>query len=90
MAVTNVIAGHTGTAVDQQYHVLALAGAVGHHFVTVQGCQHQVEPDSAEMAARYGADTAVHVEWRERLVCSKFRFVKQPKAQRISRWRLSE
>jgi hypothetical protein len=33
-------------------------------------CQHQVEPDPAEMAARYGADTAVP-EWRERLVCSK-------------------
>jgi hypothetical protein len=34
------------------------------------GGQHQVEPDPAEMAARYGADTSV-LDWRERLVCSK-------------------
>jgi hypothetical protein len=33
-------------------------------------CQHQVEPDPAEMAARYGAETSV-LAWRERLVCSK-------------------
>ena len=48
-------------------------------------CQHQVEPDPAEMAARYGAETPV-LEWRddqlrlsdqlglaqrERLVCSR-------------------
>ena len=33
-------------------------------------CQHQVEPDTAEMAARYGAETTVP-DWRERLVCSK-------------------
>jgi len=31
-------------------------------------CQHQVEPDPAEMAARYGAETPV-LDWRERLVC---------------------
>ena len=37
VAVANVIAGHAGTAVDQQYDVRALAGAVGHHFVTVHG-----------------------------------------------------
>jgi hypothetical protein len=30
---------------------------------------HQVEPDPAEMAARYGADTPV-LDWRKRLVCS--------------------
>ena len=30
----------------------------------------RVEPDPAEMAARYGADTPV-LDWRERLVCSK-------------------
>jgi hypothetical protein len=35
-----------------------------------QECQHQVEPDPAEMAARYGAETPV-LDWRERLVCSK-------------------
>jgi DNA-directed RNA polymerase subunit RPC12/RpoP len=33
-------------------------------------CGHQVEPDPAEMAARYGAETPV-LDWRERLVCSK-------------------
>ena len=30
---------------------------------------HQVEPDPAEMAARYGAGTTV-LDWRERLICS--------------------
>jgi len=33
-------------------------------------CQHRVEPDPAEMAARYGAETTV-LDWRERLVCSR-------------------
>jgi hypothetical protein len=32
-------------------------------------CGHQVEPDPAEMVARYGPDTPV-LDWRERLVCS--------------------
>jgi hypothetical protein len=32
-------------------------------------CGRQVEPDSADMAARYGAEMPVP-EWRERLVCS--------------------
>ena len=32
-------------------------------------CGHQVEPDPAEMAARYGANTSV-LDWRKRLVCS--------------------
>ena len=32
-------------------------------------CVRQVEPDSGEMAARYGTDTSVP-EWRQRLVCS--------------------
>jgi hypothetical protein len=34
-------------------------------------CGHQVEPDPAEMARRYGAETSV-LEWRERLVCSRY------------------
>jgi hypothetical protein len=38
--------------------------------VWCKSCQYQVEPDPAEMAARYGADTSV-LDWRERLVCSK-------------------
>jgi hypothetical protein len=33
-------------------------------------CQHQVEPDPAEMPAWYGAGTAV-LDWRDRLVYSR-------------------
>jgi DNA-directed RNA polymerase subunit RPC12/RpoP len=33
-------------------------------------CGRQVEPDAAEMVARYGADTPVP-DWRDRLVCSR-------------------
>jgi hypothetical protein len=33
-------------------------------------CRHQVEPDPAEQAVRYGAATTV-IEWAERLICSK-------------------
>ena len=33
-------------------------------------CRHQVEPDPAEMAVRYGGETAVP-DWRQLLVCSK-------------------
>jgi hypothetical protein len=33
------------------------------------GCRHQVEPDPAEMAERYGAEMAV-LDWHARLVCS--------------------
>ena len=33
-------------------------------------CRHQVEPDPAEMAERYGAEMPVP-EWRERLVCGR-------------------
>jgi hypothetical protein len=32
--------------------------------VWCKGCQHQVEPDAAEMAARYRADISV-LDWRE-------------------------
>jgi len=38
--------------------------------VPCKACQHHVEPDPAEMAQRYGAETPVS-DWRERLVCSK-------------------
>ena len=38
--------------------------------VWCKDCRHQVEPDPAEMAARYGAETSV-LDWRERLVCSR-------------------
>jgi hypothetical protein len=37
--------------------------------VWCKACGHRVEPDAAEMAERYGADTTVP-KWRERLVCS--------------------
>jgi hypothetical protein len=33
-------------------------------------CQHQVEPDPAEMATWYGAEIFV-LDWRERLICSR-------------------
>jgi hypothetical protein len=38
--------------------------------VWCKDCQHQVEPDPAKMAQRYGAETPVP-DWRERLVCSR-------------------
>jgi len=38
--------------------------------VWCKDCQHQVEPDPAEMARRYGAETPVP-DWRERLICSQ-------------------
>jgi hypothetical protein len=33
-------------------------------------CRHQIEPDPAEMAERYGPDIAIR-EWRGRLVCGQ-------------------
>jgi hypothetical protein len=38
--------------------------------VWCKDCQHQVEPDPAEHARRYGAGTSVF-EWREKLICSR-------------------
>jgi hypothetical protein len=38
--------------------------------VWCKSCQRQVEPDPAEMATKYGAETSV-LDWRERLVCSR-------------------
>jgi len=38
--------------------------------VWCKDCRHQVEPDPAEMAARYGAETPV-LDWREWLACSR-------------------
>jgi hypothetical protein len=48
----------------------AAAAAQVRLIVWCKACHHQVEPNSAEMAARYGADTSVF-DWRERLVCSE-------------------
>jgi hypothetical protein len=38
--------------------------------VWCKACGHRVELHAAEMAGRYGAETAVP-DWRERLVCSR-------------------
>jgi hypothetical protein len=46
------------------------AAARARLIVWCKSCQHQVEPDPAEMAAPYGADTSV-LDWRERPVCSR-------------------
>jgi hypothetical protein len=46
------------------------AAAKVHLIVWCRDCQHQVEPDPGETAARYGAGTSV-LYWRERLVCSR-------------------
>jgi len=45
----------------------AAAAAQVRLIVWCKACQ--VQPDPAEMAARYSADTSV-LDWRERLVCS--------------------
>jgi hypothetical protein len=37
--------------------------------VWCRDCRHQVEPDPAEMAERYGAETTV-LDWKARLVCT--------------------
>jgi hypothetical protein len=38
--------------------------------VVCLACRHQVEPDLADLVARYGAETTAPV-WRDRLVCSQ-------------------
>ena len=38
--------------------------------VWCRDCRHRVEPDPAELARRYGANTAVP-DWHKRLVCSR-------------------
>ena len=38
--------------------------------VWCKDCRHQVEPDPAEMAQQYGAETTVP-DWSARLVCSR-------------------
>jgi Zn finger protein HypA/HybF involved in hydrogenase expression len=46
----------------------AVAGA--RLIVWCRDCGHQVEPDPAEQAERYGAEMTIPI-WRERLICSK-------------------
>jgi hypothetical protein len=51
---------------------MTLGNAAAAHvrlIVRCKRCHHQVEPDPAEQAQRYGAEIAVP-EWRERVVCS--------------------
>jgi hypothetical protein len=52
---------------------MTLGNAAAAHvrlIVWCRECRHQVEPDPAEMAARYGAGTPVP-DWHARLVCSR-------------------
>jgi hypothetical protein len=52
---------------------LGSAAAAGVRLIIwCKACQHQVEPDPAETAARYGPETTV-LDWRARLVCSEWR-----------------
>jgi len=46
------------------------AGAGARIVVWCRSCHHQVEPEAAAMAERYGADVPVP-DWRERLVCTR-------------------
>ena len=48
----------------------AAANAKVRLIVWCKTCGHRVEPNTAEIAARYGADTPV-LDWRDRLVCSE-------------------
>jgi hypothetical protein len=51
--------------------MLGVAAAAGVRLIVwCKECRHQVEPNPAEMATRYGAETSV-LDWRERLVCSR-------------------
>jgi hypothetical protein len=38
--------------------------------VWCKACSYQVEPDPAEQAERYGAETTA-IDWHARLICSK-------------------
>lgn len=50
---------------------LGVAAAAGVRLIVwCKECQHQVEPDPAEQARRYGEGTAV-LDWRDWLVCSR-------------------
>jgi hypothetical protein len=52
---------------------MTLGNAAAAHvrlIVWCRDCLHQLEPDPAEMARRYGPDTTVP-DWRKRLFCSR-------------------
>jgi Zn finger protein HypA/HybF involved in hydrogenase expression len=46
------------------------ASAKVRFIVWCRDCHHQVEPDTAELAARHGADTTVP-DWRAQLICGR-------------------
>jgi hypothetical protein len=46
------------------------AAAQVRFIVWCKACRHQVEPDPAEQAERYGAATTV-IDWHARLSCSR-------------------
>ena len=46
------------------------AAAQARTVVWCRACRHRVEPDPAELARRYGADTPIP-DWYRRLVCSR-------------------
>ena len=48
----------------------AAAAASVRLIVWRKACQRQIEPDPAEIVARYGAETPV-LNWCERLICSR-------------------
>ncbi len=53
---------------------MTLGGAMAAHvrfIVWCLDCPHQVEPDPAEMAERYGAEMPVP-DWHARLVCGQY------------------
>ena len=46
-------------------------GAAGVRLIVwCKACQHQVEPNPAELAERYGGGVSV-LDWRDRLMCSR-------------------
>jgi hypothetical protein len=50
---------------------LGSSAAAGVRFIVwCKGCGHQVEPDPAEQAERYGAEMTL-LDWSDRLSCSK-------------------
>jgi hypothetical protein len=52
---------------------MTLGNAAAAHvrlIVWCRECRYQVEPDTGEMAERYGPETTVP-DWRNRLVCSR-------------------
>ena len=57
-------------AAQVRFIVWCLPFGEPHDFAGCRDCHHQVEPDPAEMAQRYGPETTVP-DWHERLVCSR-------------------